>query len=178
MKLETLRLQCMKSQKKGIHFILTSVIIWSVIAVIHSTGLVIETKNLLTFCATSLLLPVSFLISKLMNIKFSSKDNPIDQLGFLVSMNQMLYLLIAMWVYATSPDKFVMVMAMIFGAHLLPYSWIYKSTSYKVFAIIIPLMALIVGSFYTSVTVAVLMIAVEVVFSVLLLQEVKKLAKA
>jgi len=42
-------------------------------------------------------------------------------LGVLFSVNQLLYLLIAMWIYPTVPEEMVMVLAMIFGAHLLPY---------------------------------------------------------
>ena len=61
--------------------------------------------------------------------KGQSKDNPLTALGILFSVNQMLYLLIAMWVYAAVPEKFVIVLAMIFGAHLLPYGWLYRSPS-------------------------------------------------
>ena len=42
----------------------------------------------------------------------------------------MLYLLIAMWIYAAVPDKMVMVIAIIFGAHLLPFGWLYDSKVY------------------------------------------------
>lgn len=41
--------------------------------------------------------------------EFSAKDNPLNSLGILFSMNQFLYLLIAMWVYPTVPGKMVMV---------------------------------------------------------------------
>lgn len=55
---------CSKKQKKGIHFIIASVIIWTMVLIVQLTNLPILTKNLLTFCCTAPLLPISFLISK------------------------------------------------------------------------------------------------------------------
>jgi TRAP-type C4-dicarboxylate transport system permease small subunit len=69
----------------------------------------------------------------------------------------------------------VMILAMIFGAHLLPYGWLYQSRSYMVFSIVIPIAALIVGVNFPASFVAGFMIAVEIVFSLLLMNEVKKL---
>ena len=85
--------------------------------------------NILLYCT---ILPISFLISKILKIQFQDKSNPLNKLGILFSVNQMIYLLIAMWIYPTMPDKMLMVIAMIFGAHLLPYSWLYNSKTYMV----------------------------------------------
>ena len=64
---------------------------------------------------------------------------------------------------------------MIFGAHLLPYGWLYKSKSYIVLSIVIPVAVLFVGVNFPPSFVAGFMIAVEIVFSLLLINEVKKL---
>lgn len=173
--LDGLRFNCAKEQKKGLHFILTSIIIWLVITLIHLTSLPILTKNLYTFCATALLLPIAFFISKIIKVEFSNKENPLNNLGMLFSMNQMLYLLIAVWIYAAVPEKLVMVLAMIFGAHLLPYGWLYQSKSYKIMSIIIPIMALIVGNLYQASVIGIIMILTEIVFSGLLIVEVNKM---
>jgi hypothetical protein len=69
----------------------------------------------------------------------------------------------------------VMVLAMIFGAHLLPYGWLYKSKSYMVLSVVIPIVVLITGLNYAPSVVAGLMVVVEIVFSLLLIVEVKKL---
>lgn len=176
MNLEELRFNCSIEQKKGLHFILTSIIIWTIITVIHITSMPILTKNLLTFCSTAILMPVAFMISKLIKVKFSNKDNPLNHLGMLFSFNQFLYLLIVMWVYAAVPEKMVMVLAIVFGAHLLPFGWLYKSLSYKMMAIIIPIAALIVGNIFEPYVVGVMMVIIEVIFSVMLIMEVKELS--
>lgn len=177
MNLEELKKDCSIKQKKGIHFIIASVIIWSMVLIVQLTNLPISTKNLLTFCCTAPLLPIAFLISKILKIQFQDKSNPLNNLGILFSMNQIIYLLIAMWVYPTIPDKLLMVIAMIFGGHLLPYSWLYNSKAYMVLSIIIPILALVVGLNFENYILAIMMIGIELIFSILLVMENKKLIK-
>ena len=86
----------------------------------------------------------------------------------------MIYLLIAMWVFSAVPQKLVMVYAMIFGAHLLPYGWAYRSKAYYVFAVLIPILALMLGLRYSQAVVAGVVCVIEIVFCILLAIEVKK----
>ena len=82
-----------------------------------------------------------------------------------------------MWIYPTLPDKMLMVIAMIFGGHLLPYSWLYNSKSYMVLSIIIPILSLVVGLNFANYILATMMIGIEIIFSILLVFENKKLMK-
>ena len=177
MNLEQLRLDCAVKQKKGLHFILASIVIWCAVLAIQLTSFPVLSKNLLTFCCTAPLMPLAYMISKLIKVDFTNKGNPLTNLGVLFSLNQILYLLIAMWVYPTVPEKMVMVLAMIFGAHLLPYAWLYKSKSYLVLSVLIPVLVLIVGINFPAYIVAGLMVAFEIVFSMLLIGEVKGISK-
>jgi len=177
MTLEEMRLDSSIKQKKGLHFIIASIIIWSIVTGVHLTSLPMLTKNFLTFCFTAPLMPLAYIISKVIKVDFTNKGNPLTNLGLLFSLNQMLYLIIAMWVYPTIPEKMVMILAMIFGAHLLPYGWLYQSRSYMVMSIIIPIVALIVGVNYSSYMVAGVMVFIEIIFTLLLTYEVKKLPK-
>jgi len=70
MNLDELRLDCAIKQKRGLHFILASIIIWCAVLIIHSTSLPILTKNLFTFCFTAPLMPLAFLISKIIKVDF------------------------------------------------------------------------------------------------------------
>lgn len=145
---------------------------------VQLTSLPVLSKNLLTFCFTAPLMPLAYMISKLIKVDFTNKGNPLTNLGILFSLNQLLYLLIAMWVYPTVPEKMVMVLAMIFGAHLLPYGWLYKSKSYIVFSVLIPVSVLIVGINFPAYIVAGLMVLFEIVFSLLLIGEVNGLSRS
>lgn len=175
MDLDELRVDCAVKQKKGLHFILASVVIWAVVAGIHATDLPILSKNFYTFCATAPLVPLAFLISKFIGVAFSDKKNPLNGLGLLFSFNQLLYLLIAMWVYPTVPLRMVVIIGMIFGAHLLPYGWLYKSRSYMLMAVFIPLFSLFVGMGLSGFVYALVMVGIEAVFSLLLWLEVRRL---
>lgn len=174
MNISEMRAEIARRGKKGLHFILASIIIWSGVFIIWTLPIEdVLTRNLLTFCITAPLMPIAYLISRLIRAEFSSKGNPLNNLGLLFSMNQFLYLLIAMWVYPTVPEKLVMVIAMIFGAHLLPYGWLYQSRAYTVMSVLISLGALILGLLTAPAVVAAVMVGVEIIFSIWLTMELK-----
>lgn len=175
MDLNELRTDCALKQKKGLHIIMASVIIWIAVFCVHLTQLPVLTKNFITFCCTAPLLPISYFISKMIKVDFQNKSNPLTNLGVLFSINQILYLIIAMWIYPTIPEKMLMVIAIIFGAHLMPYSWLYRSKSYFLLSIVIPISALIIGLNFEPFILAAFMIIIEIMFSMLLFFEVKKL---
>lgn len=172
--LEELRTDIIIRQKKGLHFIIGSVLVWLAVLIVHLTNLPVLTKNLLTFFCTAPLIPIALLVAKYIKVDFQSKGNPLSTLGLLFSLNQLLYLLIAMWVFPVVPDNFLMVMAMIFGAHLLPFSWLYRSISYLVLSIVISFTALAVGILFSSTVVAAMMLAFEILFVFLLVMENKR----
>ena len=70
-----------------------------------------------------------------------------------------------------------MVIAMIFGGHLLPYSWLYNSNSYLILSIIIPILSLIVGLNFANYFLVTMMIVLEIIFSILLSFENKEILK-
>ena len=77
MNLDEMRVDSAIKQKKGLHFILASVIIWTAVLVVHLTTLPILAKNLLTFCFTAPLMPLAYMISKIIKVDFTNKDNPL-----------------------------------------------------------------------------------------------------
>lgn len=131
-----------------------------------------EFANILLYRTT---IAFSILMSKLLKIQFQDKSNPLNNLGILFSINQILYLLIAMWIYPTVPEKMLMVIAMIFGAHLLPYSWLYKSKTYMIMSVLIPIASLIVGCNSTRLILALMMLVFEIIFTALLIIENRKI---
>lgn len=176
MNLDELRLDISKRGKKGIHFIFASVILWCAVLVVWLLPIEADTtRNLFTFCIITPLVPLAYMISKIIKADFSTKNNPLNELGLLFSLNQFLYILIAMWVYPTVPDKMVMVLAVIFGAHLLPYGWLYKSKAYYVMSVIISFSILIIGINFNAVVVTLVMIVYEIIFSLWLMFELKVL---
>lgn len=88
------------------------------ISVVSVLDINIQLKNLLVFCCSTPLLPLSWIIGKTIKVDIFSKENPLGQLGFIFTLNQIIYLLIVMWVFNAVPEKMIMVFAMVFGAHL------------------------------------------------------------
>lgn len=86
--LQELRADNTRKQKRGLHFIIASVFVWIAILIIHTSSLPILTKNLYTFFCSAPLVPLAFLISKVIGVDFQNKDNPLSNLGLLFSMNQ------------------------------------------------------------------------------------------
>ncbi len=176
---ENLSLQELKTDnilksKRGLSFIIASVPMWTAILIIHKTTLPIVTKNMLTFCCLVPLVPMAYIISKFIGVVFYNKNNPFAKLGILFAINQILYILIAMWVYSAVPDKMLMVYAIIFGAHLFPYGWLYQSKAYYALSVIICALALFIGYNYSPFTLAALMLFLDIIFCICLIVENKK----
>lgn len=173
MTLEEAKRDLIVKQKKGLPFILSSVIIWALIALVFTMDTNIQMKNLLTFCSGAVLLPLAWIFGKKMGVDIFEKSNSLGQAGLIFTMNQVLYLLIVMWVFSALPEKMVMVFAMVFGAHLLPYSWLYDSRAYLFAAVLIPILSLILGNIFSSPVLALVMVGVEIIFVLGLLKELK-----
>ena len=163
------------TQKKGLPFIMASVVIWSLILVVQFMDKGIETKNLYTFMCSCFLMPLAFVFSKVVKADiFKKTDNPINKLGFLCTMNQMLYLIIVMWAFSKNPEAMVMLYAMVFGAHLLPFGWVYDSKAYTVVSIIETIGALLIACLFGTAPAVVFMIVMEIVLCIFLFAENRK----
>ncbi len=173
--LELLKKESQLAQKKGLPFMLSSIGIWGLILLVRSLPLEIQTVNLGCFMCSCFLMPLAFLFSKILRVDlFRKTDNPIDKLAFLCTLNQMLYLLIGMWAFRAKPDAMIMLYARVFGAHLLPYGWVYDSKAYTVAAIANTVGSLIIA--YTLGTFAMIcfVIAVQIAGCIALFAELRK----
>ena len=166
-------------QMKGAPFMMASVIIWLLETIIRLLPIKLQGMNFLAFCCAVLLVPLALLFSKIIGADiFKKTNNPINKLGILCTVNQMLYLLIAMWAYSMNPESMLMIYAMIFGAHLLPFSWVYESKTYLVMSFVATIGSLIAGCIFGDVVMGVFMVICQIVTSVLLLAECRKLTSA
>lgn len=113
-------------------------------------------------------MPVACGIMKGLGVRPNNNENPLNKLGLLLTMNEMLYLTIVCWVHAALPDRMLMVFAMVFGAHLLPFGWLYQSKSYMVSAFVVTLVALVIGCCAPMWVLAACMLVYELVFTICL----------
>ena len=64
---------------------------------------------------------------------------------------------------------------MIFGAHLMPFSWLYQSRAYLVMSIVVPVFSLVIGLVFPPFVLAAVMVFAEALFSFLLYRECKSI---
>ena len=129
--LNALRKDAAIIQKRGLPFMMASVVLWTAITISRIVMTDINAMNFFTFMVSSFLMPLASIFGKLMKADIYRKtNNPINRLGFLCNINQFLYLPIAMWAYSAHPGSMLLIYSIIFAAHLLPFSWVYDSKLY------------------------------------------------
>lgn len=162
------------SQKCGAHFISASLIIWIFICVVNLLDLTQYCKNVLSLYSSALLVPLALLFSKIYKIRFSNKDNPLNSAGLYFALNQMIYLLVVILVWLIKPEQMITAYAIVVGAHFLPYSWLYDSLTYKLVAILIPVLSFLLALAHMVIFIPMLMIVFDVIMLVVFLGIRKK----
>lgn len=151
------------SQKCGAHFISASLLIWFFICVVNFLNISQYYKNALSLYSSALLVPLALLFSKLYKIKFSEKNNPLNSAGIVFALNQMLYLFVVILVWLVKPEQMITAYAIVVGAHFLPYSWLYDSLTYRIVAILVPLLAFVLAIAHMTLFIPVMVIVVEII---------------
>lgn len=173
--LSELKKEARTTQKRGLPFIMASVVIWSLILLLQFWAKPVITINFYTFMCASLLIPLAFGFSKIVKADiFKKTNNPVSKLGFICTLNQMFYLCIVMWAFSKSPEAMMMIYGMVFGAHLFPYSWVYDSKAYCIFAIVDTLGVLLICNVFGNAAAAAFMVVMQTALSLLLMLETRK----
>lgn len=144
---DKLRVSLSVKAKNGVNFILAASIVWAIIAFVWTLRYPPYTKSIFTFMVGALLLPLAFLFSKLFKTVWKDEGNPLDPLGLWLNFAQLFYFPFLVFSLIRFPEYFVMVYAIITGAHFFPYAWFYRTLLYAVFAGIISVGAMLLGLF-------------------------------
>lgn len=142
---DNLRLELSVKSKNGLDFTFSAAIVWLLIAFIWTLSYQAYDKSILTFIAGSLMLPLAFLLSKILKTTWTNKDNPLQPLGLWLNFAQLFYFPFLVFTLSKMPEYFVMVYVIITGAHFFSYAWFYKTNLFAIFAGIITIGALILG---------------------------------
>lgn len=143
--LDTLRLELSVKAKNGINFILAAALVWTLIALVWTLSYSLESKAILTFIVGALLLPLAWLFSKLLHTVWSVETNPLQPLGLWLNFAQLIYFPILIFVFIRHIEYFILVYAIITGAHLFPYAWFYKTIAYAIMASISSVGSMVIG---------------------------------
>lgn len=142
---DKLRLELSIKLKNGLDFTLAASIIWLAIGFVWTLHFEPYDKSVLTFIVGSLMLPLALLFSRILKTTWTLKESPLQPLGLWLNFAQLFYFPFLIFVLIKSPTYFVMVYAIITGAHFFPYSWFYKTIWFAIFAGLISLGSLAIG---------------------------------
>ncbi|WGK64839.1 DUF7010 family protein [Croceiramulus getboli] len=123
--------------KKGLDFILAAGLLWLAIAWLWTLDYSAYNSSIFTFMISGLMLPLAFGFSKLLNTKWTLKNNLLQPLGLWLNVAQVIYFPFLIYVLVREPDYFLMAYAIITGAHLFPYAWLYEEWGYAVASVLI-----------------------------------------
>jgi|SRR5690606_3189904 len=143
--LEKLKSEIQAQAKKGVDFIISGGILWLIIFIIWLQDFSSYNKSIFTLIIASLMLPLAFGLSKVLKTNWKIKNNPLQSLGLWLNFAQLIYFPILIFALIKYPDNFIMVYAIITGAHLFPYAWLYDENGYAITAILISVGALIIA---------------------------------
>lgn len=144
-KLDELRNELSVKSKNGIDFTLSASIIWLVIAYLWTLKFNAYDRSIFVFIAGAPLLPMAFFFSKILKTNWKIPNNPIQPLGLWLNLAQLFYFPFLIFTMIKMPEYFIMVYAIITGAHLFPYGWFYKTKWYSIISGIIVIGALLLG---------------------------------
>jgi len=175
-KIDDLRKQLSIDAKNGIDFTLSATIIWAAISFIWRLEYTPYDKSVLVFIAGGPMFPLAFLFSKILKTRWKITNNPLQPLGLWFNFAQLFYFPFLVFTLIKMPEYFILVYAIITGAHFFPYAWFYKTNLYAVFAGIISLGSLLIGLFikqenlfyigiFTSISLAILSFGLYVDFN-------------
>ncbi len=140
-----LRLELSVRAKNGIDFILAASLVWIAITYVWTLPYPSYNKSIIAFMVGGVMMPLAILFSKLFKTEWTIKSNPLQPLGLWLNFAQLVYFPFLIFVLIKMPDYFVMVYAIITGAHFFPYAWFFKSVAYAIVAVIISVGAMLLG---------------------------------
>lgn len=144
LELEKLKLELSIKAKNGVDFIISASVIWFVIDFIWTLSYSSYDKSVLTFIVGGMMLPLAFILSKVLKTNWKVKDNPLQPLGLWLNFAQLFYFPFLVFILIKNPDFFVMTYAIITVAHLFPYAWYYNEKIYAIVAGIASIGSLII----------------------------------
>ncbi|KAB8137813.1 hypothetical protein F9U64_07705 [Gracilibacillus oryzae] len=147
MELNKIRNELSVKGKNGMGFLLSAVVIWSIITIIFLQSLDIQQKNIFMLFSTGLMFPLSVAMSTLLKVEWKFTDIPLAKIGLYLNLAQIIYFPILIWAIIKSPNDAIMIFAIIIGAHFFPYGWLYNTKSYYVMAPVISVLILGLGLF-------------------------------
>jgi len=126
---------------RGLNSIVAAIFLWAAFTVLGVFITDSYTLTLIYVFGAGLLFPLSLLVSKPLGLDPFAAGNPLGTLAGLLGAMQILFIPLMIGAVLTVPDMVPWFLAVLVGAHFLPFSWVYESRAYILAAAAIPLTA-------------------------------------
>ena len=123
------RLDLSRLTRKGIGMPMAGLLYWLVVAFVLRR---VEGSSALVWCfvLTGPVFPVGYVLTRIFGGDLFAKSESLTPLGIQLAALQLFYWPIIILVFRTVPEWTPFTMAVLFGSHFLPYSWLYRSRAY------------------------------------------------
>jgi hypothetical protein len=147
MSLKELKQDLSISAQKGSPMFIAGILFW-LTAGLSGTFLSKSITVWIYIFGIGIIFPLGILISKLMKVNFLATHNPLSTIAGLVGGIQIFFAPLVLMVYFNQPDWLPFTVAVLTGAHFLPFVAIYDSKTYLFQTIATVAVATICGFFF------------------------------
>ncbi len=120
----------MKRTKKGITMIYVGVVYWFLLGASSFLNLETEWLGLFYLIGTGMIFPSGLLVAKLLKVDFFANDHPLSIMAGVLGGVQILFAPILILIFMERVEWLPFFVAVLTGAHFLPYAVLYKSKGY------------------------------------------------
>jgi hypothetical protein len=161
--LDELKLEIIRSSRRGYPILLAGALFFAILAVLPAL-VPLQTVRLLWMVGLVIIFPLGILIGLLLGIEVITRRNPLGTLGGLIAGRQMFYLPVFMAVYQFKPELLPLTIGLLGGAHFLPYAWLYNSRAYVFTALAMGIATFVLGGPFMSSALRLVPIALALIY--------------
>ncbi|WP_096271953.1 DUF7010 family protein [Paucisalibacillus globulus] len=174
------KMDLMKRTKKGIAMFYVGTVFWLLMGILSFIDMHINLLGLFHLIGIGMLFPLGLLVSNLLKIDFVAKDNPLSNIAGVIGGMQILFAPILILVYIERIEWLPFVIAVLTGAHFLPFSALYNSKAFIFQSIAVVVFASVMGLIFMEHVYTILPFGLSIIYlitSILLTKENKRLTQ-
>lgn len=118
---------------------------WLILGVLSFIEMDIKLLGLIYFIGAGMIFPMGIMVSKLLKMDLMANDNPLAPIGGVLGGMQILFSPVLILIYVEHIQWLPFFIAVLTGAHFLPFATIYKSKAYIFQSIAVIVVTSIIG---------------------------------
>lgn len=150
--------------KRGVAMFYVGAGYWLLMGILSFFDLHIKLLGLFYLIGAGMLFPLGILVSQLLKIDFFAKDNPLSGMAGILGAVQLLFAPILVLIFMEQVEWLPFFVAVLTGAHFLPFSSLYDSRAYIFQSVAVVMMATVVGFLFRDGLYSILPFALSAIY--------------